>query len=76
MKLILTTAAILAATTFAAGAAETYVDKNGCTRTPILGASGAVLYWNLGLEPGCGRINKDGGIAVELARQKDRDTDK
>lgn len=60
MKTILTIAALLAAPAYAGD----YVDDNGCTHIDRGG------YFNLGLEPGCGRANHDGGALVELARER------
>ncbi len=69
MKLaLITTAAIIAATSLNAADAA-YVDARGCTHTPILGADGSANYWNLGLEAGCGRVNK-GGLDLGWTERK------
>ena len=66
MKTILTIAALLAAPAYAGD----YVDANGCTHIDMGG------YFNLGLEPGCDRVNRDGGALVELARERAKEEDK
>lgn len=66
MKTILTIAALLAAPAYAGD----YVDANGCTHIDKGG------YFNLGLEPGCGRVNKEGGALAEIARAEEEEEDK
>lgn len=72
MKKLSLAAAILAATATTALAAGDYVDSNGCTHIDMGG------YYNLGLEPGCGRTAKEGGWWIDAKRAGDdeEDTDK
>lgn len=67
MKLTLTALSLLIAAPAFAG---DYVDARGCTHIDMGG------YFNLGLEPGCGRVNRDGGAIAELARQRAKEKDK
>ncbi|MCV2870663.1 hypothetical protein OEW28_18780 [Defluviimonas sp. WL0002] len=48
--------AILGGAATIASAAGDYVDAQGCTHIDMGG------YYNLGLEPGCGRVNREGGV--------------
>lgn len=66
MKTLITIAALLAAPAYAGD----YVDARGCTHIDKGG------YFNLGLEPGCDRVNKEGGVLAEIARAEEEEEDK
>lgn len=67
MKLTITALSLLIAAPAFAG---DYVDARGCTHIDMGG------YFNLGLEPGCDRVNRDGGALAEIARAEEEEEEK
>ena len=67
MKLTITALSLLIAAPAFAG---DYVDARGCTHIDMGG------YFNLGLEPGCDRVNRDGGPHREFIRDRENDEEK
>lgn len=67
MKLTITALSLLIAAPAFAG---DYVDARGCTHIDMGG------YFNLGFEPGCDRVNREGGALVELARERAKEEEK